>query len=99
MWLEQGPHGATTVRPRALAGRAGGQSARPGRALSEGGAPAADTPVCQCDGVPRAEILPHRAAGSRTVESIATATRATTGCGGCRPLAEEPLAESARPGG
>ncbi|MGP2441707.1 molybdopterin-dependent oxidoreductase [Streptomyces sp. JW3] len=55
--------------------------------------------VCQCDGGPRAEILWHRAAGSRTVGSIATATRATTGCGGCRPLVEELLAEPARPGG
>ncbi|MDO0925223.1 FAD-dependent oxidoreductase [Streptomyces sp. TG1A-8] len=60
---------------------------------------AADALVCQCNGVPREEVLRHGAAGSRTVESIATATRATTGCGGCRPLIEELLAGLAHPGG
>ncbi|MGW0859896.1 FAD-dependent oxidoreductase [Streptomyces sp. NPDC002690] len=48
--------------------------------------------VCLCNGVPRSEILRHCAGGARSVASVADATRATTGCGGCRPLVEEILA-------
>ncbi|MEU1090739.1 FAD-dependent oxidoreductase [Streptomyces sp. NPDC005892] len=55
---------------------------------------AADELVCLCNGVPRSEILRHcaGAGAARSVASVAASTRATTGCGGCRPLVEELLA-------
>lgn len=47
------------------------------------GAPAGGT-VCQCNGVSAETIRAAHLAGARTVREVAVATRATTGCGGCR---------------
>lgn len=41
---------------------------------------AGDTLVCRCNGVTKDAVL----TGGDTVEEVAAATRATTGCGGCR---------------
>ena len=40
--------------------------------------------VCRCNSVSKADIVAHWEAGCGTVEEVAAATRATTGCGGCR---------------
>lgn len=39
--------------------------------------------VCRCNGVTKGEIVSCWRHGARTVEDVARATRATTGCGGC----------------
>ena len=39
--------------------------------------------ICNCNQVTRGEIASACSAGAHTVEEIACATRATTGCGGC----------------
>lgn len=39
--------------------------------------------VCSCNSVPKADIVDCWHSGARTVEDVARATRATTGCGGC----------------
>ncbi|MBC7375593.1 MAG: NAD(P)/FAD-dependent oxidoreductase [Frankiales bacterium] len=44
-----------------------------------------DAVVCTCNQVSAGAI---RACSARTVAGVALATRATTGCGGCRPLVE-----------
>jgi assimilatory nitrate reductase electron transfer subunit len=57
-----------------------------------GGAAGADDPAamppaataCHCNGVPVSAIRASVQAGARTVEAVAAATRATTGCGTCR---------------
>ncbi|GAA1958080.1 FAD-dependent oxidoreductase [Amycolatopsis minnesotensis] len=61
-----------------------------GRALPPGAAPAAspaDLPgsakVCQCNSVTKARLVEAFRAGATSVPALATATRATTGCGGC----------------
>lgn len=41
------------------------------------------TTVCRCNGVSKGDIVECFHAGATTVPEIATATRATTGCGGC----------------
>jgi NAD(P)H-nitrite reductase large subunit len=42
--------------------------------------------VCSCQGVTRGEIVHAiRDRALRTVEQVAEHTRASTGCGGCRP--------------
>lgn len=61
-----------------------------------GGPPASQTPallpdratVCRCNGVEKQAITACWLAGARSVEAIAERTRATTGCGGCRPTVE-----------
>jgi assimilatory nitrate reductase electron transfer subunit len=63
-----------------------------GRAL--GGAPAAPAPspalmpdaatVCQCNDVSKGALVRCWRSGARTVEAMSAATRAGTGCGGCR---------------
>jgi assimilatory nitrate reductase electron transfer subunit len=40
--------------------------------------------ICRCNGVTKAMITAAWQAGARTVDEIAAATRATTGCGTCR---------------
>lgn len=52
--------------------------------------------VCNCTGVTRGEISRACAAGARTVEQVALATRASSVCGTCRPLVAE-LAGAAGP--
>jgi assimilatory nitrate reductase electron transfer subunit len=39
--------------------------------------------VCRCNGVTKGDIVACWEHGARTVEDVARATRATTGCGGC----------------
>jgi len=43
-----------------------------------------DTTVCRCNGVTRGAIEDAVTGGADSVEEVAAATRATTGCGGCR---------------
>lgn len=43
-----------------------------------------DATVCRCNGVTKADLSAAHACGARSVEDLAAATRATTGCGGCR---------------
>jgi nitrite reductase (NADH) large subunit len=52
--------------------------------------------VCNCTGVTRGEISRACAAGCRTAEEVAAATRASSVCGSCRPLVAE-LAGAAGP--
>lgn len=44
------------------------------------------TTVCQCNGVTKGDIVESWHAGSTTVTEVARATRATTGCGGCKDV-------------
>ncbi|RZS34898.1 assimilatory nitrate reductase electron transfer subunit [Herbihabitans rhizosphaerae] len=62
-----------------------------GRAMPSGASPAAspaDLPgasvVCRCNTVSKAQLVSAWRAGARDVSELASATRATTGCGGCR---------------
>jgi assimilatory nitrate reductase electron transfer subunit len=62
-----------------------------GRALPSAGAAAAspaDLPassvVCRCNTVTKGQLVTAFKAGNRTVSAIASATRASTGCGSCR---------------
>lgn len=43
----------------------------------------ADATICRCNGVTKSDIMGAWDEGCRSVEEVATATRATTGCGGC----------------
>lgn len=40
--------------------------------------------VCRCNGVTKGDLVASWRGGARTVADLARATRATTGCGGCR---------------
>jgi nitrite reductase (NADH) large subunit len=51
--------------------------------------------VCTCTGVTRGVLSGAAAAGCGTVEALATATRASTVCGSCRPLLTELLGGAA----
>ncbi|MGL4173135.1 MAG: FAD-dependent oxidoreductase [Actinomycetota bacterium] len=42
--------------------------------------------VCRCNGVTKAEVVAAWEGGASTVEEISVATRASTGCGGCRDV-------------
>jgi assimilatory nitrate reductase electron transfer subunit len=44
------------------------------------------TTVCRCSGVTKKQIVDAWEAGAATADAIAGATRATTGCGGCREV-------------
>ncbi|TDB73306.1 FAD-dependent oxidoreductase [Micromonospora sp. KC723] len=62
-----------------------------GRALGTAAAPAGSpalmpdaTTVCQCNDVPKRALVACWRAGARTVDDVVAATRAGTGCGGCR---------------
>ncbi|MEV4187539.1 FAD-dependent oxidoreductase, partial [Streptosporangium canum] len=44
--------------------------------------------VCQCNNVTKGQIRACWESGARDVEAVAAATRATTGCGGCRDVVE-----------
>ena len=69
------------------------------------------TTVCRCNGVSKKDIVAAWEAGSGTVDAVATATRATTGCGGCKDVVcglvdwlnasdpESPLTDAAAPPG
>ena len=47
--------------------------------------PAATT-VCRCNGVTKGDLVHAWDGGATTVEALASATLATTGCGGCKKL-------------
>jgi assimilatory nitrate reductase electron transfer subunit len=53
-----------------------------------------DDIVCNCNAVSKGSICSAVAGGCETVQGIATATRATTGCGDCKPLVEKLLVAS-----
>jgi assimilatory nitrate reductase electron transfer subunit len=44
------------------------------------------TTVCRCNGVSKKDIVSAWEAGAETVDAVADATRATTGCGGCKEV-------------
>jgi len=44
------------------------------------------TTVCRCNGVSKKDIVSAWEAGAETVDAVAGATRATTGCGGCKEV-------------
>ena len=44
------------------------------------------TTVCRCNGVSKKDIVSAWEGGAGTVEAVASATRATTGCGGCKDV-------------
>jgi assimilatory nitrate reductase electron transfer subunit len=44
------------------------------------------TTVCRCNGVSKKDIVTAWEAGAGTVDAVAVATRATTGCGGCKDV-------------
>ena len=44
-----------------------------------------DATVCRCNGVSKAAIATSHHQGAATLEEVAAATRASTGCGGCGP--------------
>jgi assimilatory nitrate reductase electron transfer subunit len=44
------------------------------------------TTVCRCNGVSKKDIVSAWEAGADTVDAVAAATRATTGCGGCKEV-------------
>lgn len=44
------------------------------------------TTVCRCNGVSKKDIVAAWEAGAGTVGAVASATRATTGCGGCKDV-------------
>ncbi|WP_281712244.1 FAD-dependent oxidoreductase [Dermacoccus nishinomiyaensis] len=39
--------------------------------------------VCRCNGVTKGDVVDAHVQGARSVEAVASETRATTGCGGC----------------
>ena len=43
----------------------------------------ADATICRCNGVTKADIMGAWDEGCHSIEEVAAATRATTGCGGC----------------
>jgi assimilatory nitrate reductase electron transfer subunit len=71
--------------------------------VTDAGAPvvsdafAPQTTICTCNGVTAAAIADAVAGGSGTVECIGAATRAGTGCGGCRGRIAELLARLTAP--
>jgi assimilatory nitrate reductase electron transfer subunit len=68
------------------------------------------TTVCRCNGVSKKEIVAAWESGASSVDAVAAATRATTGCGGCKDVVcglvdwlnesdpETPLTETAASG-
>lgn len=51
--------------------------------------------VCQCNGVSKGRICDAIDAGCASLDQVARATRASTGCGDCKPLVKELLAATA----
>lgn len=63
------------------------------RPVAQAAAPASDpthmpdrTTVCSCNGVTKGDIVASWREGARSTTDIARATRATTGCGGCKDV-------------
>jgi NAD(P)H-nitrite reductase large subunit len=66
-----------------------------------GAAPAAastpeDARICDCNDVSKAQIIDAVLSGARSVQAICDATRASTGCGSCRPEVEAIVALACR---
>ena len=47
-----------------------------------------DTRVCDCNNVSKAQIIEAVLQGARSIRAVCDATRASTGCGSCRPEVE-----------
>jgi len=58
---------------------------------------AGERQICNCHKVSEAQICEVIAAGATTVEAVAQACRATTGCGSCKPDVERLLSLKAKP--
>lgn len=58
----------------------------------------AGSTVCRCNGVSAGSIVRAWLAGARSVPDVATATRASTGCGSCRDTIEDFVAHLADEG-
>ncbi|MFF3065516.1 FAD-dependent oxidoreductase [Oerskovia sp. NPDC057915] len=63
------------------------------RPVAQAAAPASDptrmpdrTTVCSCNGVTKGDVVVSWREGARSTADIARATRATTGCGGCKDV-------------
>ena len=60
--------------------------------VSRGADSAAATPdaarICDCNGVSKAQIIEAVLSGARSVQAVCDVTRASTGCGSCRPEVE-----------
>ncbi|SEI97293.1 FAD-dependent oxidoreductase [Demequina mangrovi] len=54
-----------------------------------------DDTVCQCNGVSKGRICAAIADGCDSLQDVSRATRASTGCGDCKPQVKELLAASA----
>jgi assimilatory nitrate reductase electron transfer subunit len=65
--------------PLALVAPERGPAAPPASPTAMPGA----TTVCRCNGVTKHDVVTAWEAGATTVDAVAGATRATTGCGGC----------------
>ena len=61
-------------------------------ALTKTPASVTDTPdaarICDCNDVSKAQIIEAVLSGARSVQAVCDATRASTGCGSCRPEVE-----------
>ena len=56
---------------------------------ANGAAATADTQrVCDCNGVSKAQIIEAVLGGARSMQAVCDVTRASTGCGSCRPEVE-----------
>ncbi|WFR74102.1 FAD-dependent oxidoreductase [Prescottella defluvii] len=66
-----------------LTGRGGGA----GESVSPAGMPGGAV-ICRCNTVTKSHLTSAWRAGARSVPALATATRATTGCGGCSSAVE-----------
>lgn len=64
-------------RPESVGQEVASPAHLPGRAV-----------VCRCNSVTKTQLTAAWRAGATTVPALATATRATTGCGSCRELVE-----------
>ncbi len=65
---------------------------QPAVPVSRGPEAAAMTPdsarICDCNGVSKAQIVEAVLSGARSVQAVCDVTRASTGCGSCRPEVE-----------
>jgi NAD(P)H-nitrite reductase large subunit len=66
-------------RPDVLFERVSGSSVPPAENLPD------DAQICDCNGVSKAQIVEAVLSGARSVQAACEATRASTGCGSCRP--------------
>ena len=55
--------------------------------------------VCSCEGVTKGDICCKVEEGVENIKDLATATKATTGCGGCKPMVVDILKETLKASG